>query len=756
MQGKVVRAPGGAVDGSAAAKPEDHRQTLPTRGFIRLGGRLARNGLWLLSSLRTSLEEELAQRAGFQWLAVGFGGGCLIYFLLPREPLLSAVAVPAVLSAVAAAISYARGTSWRAAAILGVCLAGVTVAKLRVDGVAGPTIERPLVTELTGRVVSRESRTERRPRIVLDRVRAAALPPGAVPERIRLSLGPKAALPPLGSRVALKARLMPVSGPAIPGAYDPRRAAFFEGIGGSGFTLGAWRLAEPPPRFSSDLAIGQVRAAIVHRILAASPGEGGAVAAALLVGERSALSAQTNEMLRISGLAHILSISGLHMMLIAGTAFFLVRAALALSPALALARPIRKWAALAALVVVTIYLTLSGGGVATVRSYVMAVVMFAAILLDRPAISMRNLAVAAFIVLAMEPESITEPGFQMSFAAVAALIAGWEVWQARRRRRLADEDVVPGFWLVRWAGRALAGVALTTLVAGMATAPFAAYHFERIATFSLLGNLLAAPFVSAIIMPFGLLTLVAMPLGLESLPLTVMVWGIDALLWIAAAVASLPGADLSAPPMSGGSLLVIAAGMLWLCLWRSPWRLIGAAVIGLGLVLAPALVRPPDLLVAADGAVVAIRDGDGKLRVSGGRPGSYVVEQFFDEEPGPAPDGDALRKGVTCDELACLLTSTGSLRVAHVRHAAAFHEDCSRADIIVTPLPGPASCAATLVIDRRRLNRFGAHAVRIGTGGHEPQFDIETERTTFLRPWQARPPRAHLNAKGVSTSAATP
>jgi competence protein ComEC len=627
--------------------------------------------------------------------------------------------LPAILCALVGAVSYFRGTFWRLATVLAVCLAGATAAKLRVDGLTGPAIERPLVTELTGRVVGRENRAERRPRVVLDRVQANGLAPDAVPRRIRLSLGPEAGLPPLGARVALKARLMPVSGPAIPGGYDPRRAAFFDGIGGSGFALGGWRIAEPPARFSLDLFVSRVRAAIVERIMTASPGEGGAVAAALLVGERSALSTETNEDLRVSGLAHILSISGLHMMLIAGTTFLLVRAGLALFPSLALARPIRKWAAVAALIVVTIYLALSGGGVATVRSYVMAVVMFAAILMDRPAISMRNLAVAAFIVLAAEPESVVEPGFQMSFAAVAALVAGWEAWQARSRRRLVDEDVLPGSWLIRWARSALAGVALTTLIAGLATAPFAAYHFERIATFSLLGNLLAAPLVSAIIMPFGLLTLVAMPLGLEPLPLAVMVWGIDALLWIAATVANLPGADLQAPPMSGGSLLVVAAGMLWLCLWRLRWRLFAVPVIGLGLLLAPALVHAPDLLVAADRMVVAARDGGGKLRVSGGRTGSYVVEQFFDEERGPPPDGGALRQGVACDELGCLLTASGGRRVAHVHDPAAFPEDCSRAEIIVTPIAGPASCGASLVIDRRRLDRFGAHAVRLSKVGND-------------------------------------
>jgi competence protein ComEC len=170
---------------------------------------------------------------------------------------------------------------------------------------------------------------------VLDLLRSEASLPDRLPSRIRLTIGEKYGLPPLGARISVRARLMPVPGPAVPGGYDPRRAAFFEGIGGSGFVLGGWRMLEPPAN-SAGLLVARLRAAIVARIMTAAPGEAGAVAAALLVGERSGLFAETNESLRLSGLAHILSISGLHMMLIAGTAFFGVRAVLALSPRLAL------------------------------------------------------------------------------------------------------------------------------------------------------------------------------------------------------------------------------------------------------------------------------------------------------------------------------------------------------------------------------------------------------------------------------------
>lgn len=721
------------------------RPTLPSPWLRRLRWR----GGDLGAALRDTLERELAERAGFQWLAVAFAAGCLIYFSLPREPLLPALLGAAALTALAASLRYRRGTPWRLVSVVAACLAGATAAKLRVDKLDGPHIEREVSASITGRVVGRESRSDRRPRIILDRLSSDTVAPDKMPRRVRLTIGPKGGLPELGARISVRARLMPVAGPAVPGGYDPRRAAYFEGIGGSGFVLGSWQpLAAPQP--SLDLTVARIRAAIVARIMSAQPGEAGAVAAALLVGERAGLSEETNESLRLSGLAHLLSISGLHMMLIAGTAFFFVRAGLALSPRLALSRPIRKWAAIAALIVVSIYLALSGGAIATIRAYIMAVVMFTAILVDRPAISMRNLAIAAFLVLAMEPKSITEPGFQMSFGAVAALIAAWELWNQRRRSRIADEQALPGIGLARLLGKAALAVCLTSLVASLATAPFAAYHFERVATYSLLGNLLAAPLVSSIIMPFGLLTLAAMPLALEALPLAIMAGGIEALLWVSDWVAGLPGADVPAPRIAPASLLLVSMGLLWMCLWRLRWRLLGLPMMGAGLLLIPVLAAPPDVLVSPDGRVVAVRDAHDVLRVSGSRAGSYVVEQFFDEEAGPPPDAAALREGVRCDPLGCVLKGAGGIEVAHVLDPAAFPEDCRRPNVLVTALHAPRDCSAPLIIDGPQLKRFGAHAVRVETAGARPRFTITTERSAFPRPWQAKA------APPINTSATAP
>jgi competence protein ComEC len=237
-------------------------------------------------------------------------------------------------------------------------------------------------------------------------------------------------------------------------------------------------------------------------------------------------------------------------------------------------------------------------------------------------------------------------------------------------------------------------------------------------------------------MPFGLLTLVLMPFGLEAVPLYVMARGIEALLAASDFVAGLPGAELSAPPMTPLTLLMITAGLLWLCLWRRRWRLLGVPVVGLGLLLIPALNDRPDVLVAPDGRTVALRDADGVLRVSGSRADSYTIEQFFDEEPGAAPAAEELRRGVRCDALACLLTGGKDIEVSHVLDAGAFPEDCGRVEIVITALAAPRDCGA-LAIDAARLAAFGAHAVRIDGEPGRVSFEIRTERSVFPRPWQA-------------------
>jgi competence protein ComEC len=269
--------------------------------------------------------------------------------------------------------------------------------------------------------------------------------------------------------------------------------------------------------------IDALRANVNARIRAALPDETGEIAVALITGERGGISDEVNQAMRYSGLAHILSISALHMVIMAGTVFWLVRALLALVPGLALRYPIKKLAA------VSFYLVLSGAPVPTVWSWIMMSIVLIAVMLDRPALTMRNVALAALAILIVAPESLFDPSFEMSFAAVVGLVALYE-WLSERGRQSLKE-VSPLWATLRRGAGLVGGAAATTLVAGTAVAPFAVYHFHRMTHYGLIANLVAAPLVSLLIMPMALLSLLAMPFGLEAWPLKAMSLGIDS--WLA-------------------------------------------------------------------------------------------------------------------------------------------------------------------------------------------------------------------------------
>jgi competence protein ComEC len=282
-----------------------------------------------------------------------------------------------------------------------------------------------------------------------------------------------------GDAVRLQARLNAPPGPSLPGDYDFARSAWFLGLGAVGYADAAAQIdtkASPPPlRLRLTAAIARVRQAIGARILTALPGETGAIANALITGERGGISEATNQAFRDSGLFHILSISGLHMVIMAGAVFLSIRLALAAIPAIALRYPIKKWAAAAAMLGAFGYLMISGAAFATVRSWIMISIMFLAVLLDRPAIALRNVALAALVILVAWPESLLDAGFQMSFAAVVALVSAYE-WL---RLRDAAEPGTLRRGLVGNALLFLGGILTTTLVAGLAVAPFGIYHFHR-------------------------------------------------------------------------------------------------------------------------------------------------------------------------------------------------------------------------------------------------------------------------------------
>jgi competence protein ComEC len=493
------------------------------------------------------------------WLPVFFGAGVGLYFALPVEPeFWPAILLFGLAGLLAVAMRRNRNGMFFAVIAGATMAAGFGAAQLRNETVSGPVLEREVGPVRVSARVVRVEPTEKGIRLTLDKVEISRRNITAVPERIRISVRSVKTDPLPGDRISALTILQPPPSPSVPGGFDFARKAWFERIGAVGFALGAVTVTDRPDDTSWRIGLARLRLDITNRIMSATSDRIGPVAAALMTGERRSIPKDTLADMRDSGLAHLLAISGLHIGLVAGLLFFAVRLGFAFVEPVALRYPIKKYAAVAAIAGAFAYLLISGATIPTQRAFLMVAIVMFAVMIDRTAISMRLVAISAMVVLLLAPESLLSASFQMSFAAVVGLVAVYET-AAPSMNRLRQRGGIFGSRV----GMFIAATMLTTLVASSATAPFAIYHFNRIALYGLLANLAAVPVMAMWIMPFGILAFLLMPFGLESLALVPMGWGIGAVLSIADWVAGLPGAVALVPPMPTWGLVVLVAGGLW-------------------------------------------------------------------------------------------------------------------------------------------------------------------------------------------------
>lgn len=696
----------------------------------------ARSSTWFAESFERDVEDG----RGFLWLPVLFGIGILIYLNLPTEPSAIAVFGAAFGAALLAWASRHHVRLFRLTIALSLLAAGAAIMKLRTDVVTAPKLPREMTAEVTGWVAERQTAARSGVRVVIRVAEVERLTADETPYAIRVTIRGESEAISVGDAIAVTARIRPPNGPVIPGGYDFALAAFYERIGAVGFAYGAARPADlgpAPVGIRLYQPLERLRETIGDRVTTALPGDRGRVATALITGDRGGISGATQEAMRSSGLGHILAISGLHMALIAGSAFWILRALLALSPQLALRRPIKKWAAIGALLVATAYLGISGAHVATQRAYIMLSIMLLAVLVDRRAITLRNVALAAFVVLIIAPESLLTASFQMSFAATVALVAAYEELTAwsQRRPRLADLGVH------RLSGRAwrfAAGLFTTSLVAGLATTPFAIYHFQRMAPLTLLANLLAMPVLGLVVMPMAFSAVILMPFGVESLPLAVMSWGLGWIIAVAEWTSRLTGDAGGVRMVPALALVFLVAGFLWLTLWHRSWRLLGLIPIALAVPIA-AFAPRPDILVSPAGTAAAIRGDDGRLSVVAGPGSRFAIENWLraDADPREA-DAPDMSEGIVCDPLGCIARIGDETKLSVVFRPAAFAEDCHLVDIVVSRFEAPTICdGAARVLDRARLAHRGAHAFyRLeGNDRGRPRFRVSTAYPIVQRPW---------------------
>ncbi|QTC89530.1 ComEC/Rec2 family competence protein [Brevundimonas pondensis] len=655
------------------------------------------------------------------WAPVFFGGGCAIYFTLTTEPAGWPLMLAAVLTGAAwlAGRRYGLARRWTLMLLMLACLCGgAAVAKLRTEAVSGPiapALAEPTVVEAW--VMDVDSPGERGARIVVAPVRIRGLAAEATPVRLRATVRGEPPAP--GTAVRLYGILNPPPSPASPGAYDFGRNAFFQGMGGTLFALGQTRptvLPEPPWRVRMAMKINAARYALAQRIVARLGERTGGIAAAMTTGHETWIGREDLDAMRDSGLAHILSISGLHMAIVGGFVFFAVRLGVAVWPWLALRVSGKKVAAVAGLIAVGTYLVVSGAPPPAERAAITASIAFVAILLDRQAVTMHALAVAAFAVLLLQPEAIVTPGFQMSFAATAALVALVEVWPRRIKEISAPWPIVATQRLGSW----LLVACTASLVAGMATAPFAMQHFNRTAVYGLIANLGTAPIADFILMPALALGAALEPLGLGAPFLWLAGKGVELMLAIGHWTAGLPGAVQAIASAPAAALPVAFLGIVFICLWRGRLR-------WLGLPLAAAVLvwpRPaaPDLWIGDGGTNAAWRQAEAAVVV---RPG---VRQFAADlwsrrrglELTPRP-----KEGWTCKRSFCApeTSEAGPVALWWGKKAPSVEQLealCRSAEVVSSraELPSlPASCAGRLVLDGVDYGRGGSVELwRVGAG----------------------------------------
>jgi competence protein ComEC len=686
---------------------------------------------WLLDRLA---EEAEAGRPAL-WLPVAFGIGCAGYFAAAYEPELWAAALAFAISVGFVVAARKRFVALGLALGLAAASAGFLAGKLATIRAEAPQLARPMSAEVVGRVALIEPRENARRRVTLEVERFGALEDEALPRRVQFTLGPEPAFT-AGDRVSLEAFWRPPEGPVRPGGYDFARVAFFNGIGATAFAPKNVRAWGPAEEQGWGAALQRLRERLTKRITTSVGGPEGTVAAALVTGVQGPIPQATEDALRAAGLSHILSISGLHMALIAGTLFGLVRAALALAPGLALRWPVKGIAAGLALSGATFYLALSGAEVATQRSYVMIAVAFFAVLVGRPALSLRNFALAGLAVMALTPDALLGPSFQMSFAAVAGLLAWFE---ARKGRERPPPPETRAGKALRWLTTAAAIAVMTTIVAGLATAPFAAYHFHRTTPYALVGNALATPLLGIIVMPSVVGGLAFAPLGLDGPWWQAMGFGLRGVLAIAETVAAWPGSERFVFAYGEAALILFAFGIAWLCLWRTALRFFGVPVLASALCLAAFPARP-DLVIDASGRQIAARGPDGRLAILGGRASGFAAKVWRGadgETPGASPSGNG-----RCDAQGCVAALLGSGEVALVTDARAFAEECRLATLVVTPLVAPEACGETaVVIDRRTLAVTGALELkRDGAAFSGKSARDPAGRRPWTRPTPSDPP----------------
>ncbi|WP_455479867.1 ComEC/Rec2 family competence protein [Bartonella sp. B23] len=621
-------------------------------------------------------------------ILVFFSTGIIFYFSLEQEPNWGQFGVLMSIFLGMLYILRLYPRIWITVGFLFCIVLGALAAKVETWRISTPMLSGDVVTTLTGRIVSIEAMQRGGFRLVLDilKTEKPALRHG--PNRVRLSARHLPYGLAIGDGLYGKIKIIALSGPVRPGGYDFSFHNYFKGIGAQGIYLGKpIKISVSQPNRILGILLQKIenlRTNMTQRIRMAIDQEKGSVAAALITGQRGGISNGTNEALRMAGLAHILSISGLHMTLLSGIVLVSIRSFLALFPVFSSYYSSKKFAAIVALMMTVFYLLLSGMAVSAQRSFVMIAVMLVAVLCNRSAITMRNFVIAGLIILAVKPHEILGPGFQMSFSATAALIAFFDWWSGRSFfRKNKTTPAYVGGGAIHFAFLSILSVCSSSFIAGTASGIYAAYHFSNIAFLSIISNALALPIVSILIIPFGLIAVLAMFFGLEWLPLQIIGFGVGLVIKIAHTIKDI-SPDLNPGFMPLSAFVLLNIGFVGLIFCKTPIRIFFSFLILAGIYVC--FMHSPVQLIIADNMRLVGVINKKKLYID-----RYHISQFMasiwkksfrvNETIKPTKYGPPFKGQFVCDNHVCTSLLENGLRVTLLRGET---DRCVESDIMIT------------------------------------------------------------------------
>ena len=669
------------------------------------------------------------------WTPAALGLGVGSYFSLPAEPPLWAGLFALLLAAIVAPFyrNKAAVLIWLPFFLAAL---GFTVAQVRTWSVATPMLEYKTHTLLLQGRVTAVDELPKGFRFVLDHIQYETdkrLPQDPMPSSVRVTSKAAGEAPVVGDTVQVKAVLLPLSPPVDPGAYDFQRKEFFDGIGATGYVLSAVDVVEHPQ--DNGFFFASLRHYIRQHIEAdIADKDAAAVTAGIMIGESKAISAPAWDNIRLAGLAHLLSIAGLHTGVVTGWVFFLTRFLLASIPYIALRYPVKKIAAAVSIIGAIFYLYLVNFFLPAERAVIMVCVVMTAIIMDRDPFSLRLLAFAALFILLFRPESLVGGSFQMSFAAVSVLIAFYEGTRGWWEKLYQDKR-----WFMK-ISLFILGSMTTTAAATLGTAPYSLFHFLRVPIVSgFIANLIAVPIVVVTTLPVGIISCFLMPLGLDAMPLKIVGWGVTGILNVAETVSHWPYAAYHTNSWPLSLLLLITCGGLWICIWRGRMRWVGLLPIFAGIILIPLTPRA-DILVADSGRLFAVRGANNTLLLSPGRADSFTRQSWIEREgedgsdEWPEDNAPAQSMPISCDAVACIYKSKGHV-VSFVKNYLALSQDCVAADIVISDLyiDQKACASPRLLVDRRTLKYNGAHAIYFEKYGAITIKTVHDARG--VRPW---------------------